>query len=128
MVKRRESGGKMARVHFSLEEGTYLSLKRAADLNRETVSALMRRVLKEGLEAQQGEGDELTLMIRRTVRDELRPTEAVLTKAAVQAAIATGTGMYLGVQAAADLGVAGVVELHRRASALASGRAKLPEQ
>lgn len=118
---RRRFSVNTSRVHFFLDENTHSALRRSAERNRETITSRMRSVLKERLEDGDGCNGEIAAVVRKAIRDALKPTETALAKAAAKSALASATAMYLGVQVAADLGVAGVVEMHRRAILLAAG-------
>lgn len=108
-----------ANVHIALSTRQYSSLKYFAHLNGEPVVALMRRLLAQALEPQAADSDPLALLVRRAVNDNVKSMENKLAKLAANTAMTSATGMYLGVQCAADLGAKDVVEMHKQAAILA---------
>jgi len=114
-------------VHITLGEEQYLSLKHFAHLNGEPVIALMRRLLTQALETETGDTDRLTLLVRKAVTDNVKPTENELAKLAANTAMAVAAGMYMGVQCVADLGAKEVVEMHKRAEILARKHWRNPD-
>ncbi|MBS3937218.1 MAG: hypothetical protein KGZ50_01425 [Peptococcaceae bacterium] len=124
------TGRDRVRTHVKIRGETYSALKHLADLNKEPVAGLMRRLLVQELGTSAVEADALSLMVRKAIRDTLKPVEEALMKQAAEAAITAATGMYLGVQAAHDLGVNNALEIHDRACEMAvdyvGGRKDLP--
>ncbi len=121
---------KRVRVAAKISAATYLLLGKTAALNKEPVAAFMRRLLAESLDDNPIEANPLTLAVRGSIKNTLKPVEEALAKHAVEAALAAATGMYLGVQAAHDLGAKDVVEMHHKACEMAvdyvGGRKDLP--
>ncbi|MBS4055139.1 MAG: hypothetical protein KGZ64_10300 [Thermaerobacter sp.] len=111
-------------VVLRITEDLYTSLKHLAQLNKESVSVLVNRILAQSTEVKQDDADRLTLAMRRVIRDTTKSVENGLAKFASKTAITAATGMYLGVQCAADLGAKEVVALHKKAEAMAQGHIK----
>jgi len=110
---------KRANVNLALDDNLCTNLKHLAQFNKESVSILVSRILAQSIEEKEGVADQLTLAVRRAVRDTMKPVENALAKFASKTAITAATGMYLGVQCAADLGAKEVVLMHRQAETMA---------
>jgi len=115
---------KRVNVNLSLDDDLCTSLKHLAQLNKESVSVLVNRILAESTDETQDDADRLTLAVRRVIRGTMKSVENGLAKFASTAAITAATGMYLGVQCAADLGAKDVVLMHKNAEAMAQGHIK----
>lgn len=115
---------KRVNVTFSIDDDVYANLKHRAHLNKESITVLLNRILEQSIEVKQDDADQLTLAIRRAIRDTMKPVESGLAKLASKTAITAATGMYLGVQCAADLGAKDVVLMHREAEAMAKRQTK----
>ncbi|MBT9174329.1 MAG: hypothetical protein DDT21_02743 [Syntrophomonadaceae bacterium] len=87
---------KYVQLKIPLKDETYLALEYFAALNKESVSALIRRLLAQEMDTSAPEPDVLTLKMRRAIRDTLGPVEEALAKHAADATIAAATGMFLG--------------------------------
>ena len=114
MVQQKRVG-----VHVILRTDLYLSLKHFAKLNNQPVTVLLSRLLAQALEPQETDSDPLALLVRRAVNDNVKSMENKLAKLAANTAMTSATGMYLGIQCAADLGARGVIEMHKQAAILA---------
>lgn len=99
-------------IHVRIREETHAALKHLAALNKEPVAVLMRRLLAQELDTSTVEPDTLSVVVRKAIKDTLRPVEEALAKRAAEACITAATGMYLGVQATHDLGVKNAIEMH----------------
>jgi len=106
-------------VILPVNEELYSNLKHLAALNKQSTTILMNRILAHSIEEKEGVADQLTLAVRRAVRDTMKPVENALAKFASKTAITAATGMYLGVQCVADLGAKDVVLMHRQAETMA---------
>lgn len=102
-------------VHIALKAELYASLQHYAKRNGEPTVALIRRILSQHFDKTGEHTDRLTLQVRAAVRGAVAPVESALATRAANTVIAAAKGMYLGVQAAADLGAKDTVSLHRQA-------------
>lgn len=86
---------KMIDLHIKMDKPTYDKVCILAGTRRETVSAVMRRVLAAGLdnEIARQSSDVLTAAVRSAIRSELKSTENRLAKLASKAGITAATGL-----------------------------------
>jgi len=110
---------KRVNITFSIDDDVYTNLKHLAEQKKQSTTILMNRILAQSIEEKEGVADQLTLAVRRAVRDTMKPVENALAKFASKTAITAATGMYLGVQCVADLGAKDVVLMHRQAETMA---------
>ena len=110
--------------NLALDDDLCANIKHLAQLNKESVSVLVNRILAQSIEVKQEDADRLTLAVRRVIRDNVKPVESGLAKFAAKTAITAATGMYLGIQCAADLGAKDVVALHKKAEVMGGNHIK----
>jgi len=95
--------------------GTHL--KALAAIHRLSTSSLIRTLLQTSCVEAPTE-DEGALAWRKVIRSTIAPLTDVLAKRAAQAAIASATAMYLGVECADDLGIADAHGIFDQVSAI----------
>ncbi|TVX85633.1 hypothetical protein [Paenibacillus agilis] len=108
-------------VPLRLDEDTDIMITALAQKRKETKQDVMRRILKEGAQAEFLEkfaADELLSLIRKAMLETSKPTEERIVKLLAKAGIAASTSLYLNLEALGTIGKMTVTEttaLHQRA-------------
>jgi len=88
---------KMIDLHLKLAKATVDKVNTLAGIQKETASAIIRRILDAGLDAEIAEQSlgTITSVIRKVIRSELKSTENRLASLGAKATIAAGTSEHM---------------------------------
>lgn len=97
---------KQETLRFRVPDDLYNAVKGMAAQNNVKLADICRELLEEAIDRRQGEQsqDYLLALVKRAVREELKPAEERLAKISAKNAITSGTSMFMNMQVIQDRG------------------------
>ncbi|HAJ4019572.1 hypothetical protein J8366_22810 [Escherichia coli] len=93
-------------LRFRVNDDLYNAVKGVAAQKGVTLADVCRELLEDAIARQQGEQsqDYLLALVKRAVKEELKPVEERLAKISAKNAITSGTSMFMNMQVIQDRG------------------------